>query len=143
MPNFDYKSTFHGTSAAFASDLVEGKVDVSNGGGELGQGFYVGDKLYVAKAWAKQKFDSETVVEFRMNDDDFWNFDIEALSYSEAIQQRVNIKAMGTQRSHLFGKDVVWGPIVGGPDIYCDQEKWESGKGQNHLNGRNTGRRIR
>lgn len=143
MPKFDYKSTFHGTSAEFASDLVSGKVDTSTGGGELGQGFYVGTELHVAKAWAKQKFDCETVVEFKMNEEDFWGFDIEALSLSEAIEQRESIKASGLQRSHLFGKDVVWGPIVGGPKIYCDQEKWESGKAQNHLNGHATGKRIR
>jgi uncharacterized protein YneR len=93
VPKFDYKSTFHGTSAEFASDLVSGKVDTSTGGGELGQGFYVGTELHVAKAWAKQKFDCETVVEFKMNEEDFWGFDIEALSLSEAIEQRESIKA--------------------------------------------------
>lgn len=143
MPKFDYKATFHGTSAEFASDIVNGNVDTSAGGGELGQGFYVGTELHVAKAWAKQKFNSTTVVEFRMNEEDFWDFDIEALSLLEAIEQREIIKTKGLQRSHRFGKDVVWSPIVGGPKIYCDQEKWESAKGQSHINGYATGRRIR
>jgi len=143
MPKFDYRTTFHGTSAEFANDIVNGSVDTSTGGGELGQGFYLGTELYVAKAWAKQKFNSETVVEFKMNEEDFLDFDIEALDVPEAIEHRKSIKARRLQRSYLFGKDLVWAPIVGGPKLYCDQEKWESNKGQNHLNGNDTGRRIR
>ncbi|MEY8120360.1 hypothetical protein AB9F26_19225 [Falsihalocynthiibacter sp. BN13B15] len=135
MPTFDDTSTYHGTSDVFANDLVSGSVNTTVGGGEFGQGFYLGTELHVAKAWAKQKFGTETVVEFRMKEEDFWTFEIEALDQTLAIEHREHIKSTQTQRSFTFGKDVVWGPIVGGPKLYCDQHKWESKRGQSYLNG--------
>jgi len=41
----DAIKTFHGTSDKIAEELVNGRIDVSIGGGEMGQGFYLGDKL--------------------------------------------------------------------------------------------------
>lgn len=143
LPKIDYKTTYHGTSEQFAKEIASGKIDVTAGGGELGQGFYLGTELHVAKAWAKQKFGSETVVEFVMSEDDFWNFDIEALDLLEATTIRLEIKSRGAQKSHIFNKDIVWSPIVGGPKVYCDQDKWESPKGGLHLNGSEIIRRIR
>ncbi|MFP3350015.1 hypothetical protein R0K04_01215 [Pseudoalteromonas sp. SIMBA_153] len=137
MSNFDRISTYHGTSNQFAEDLVDGKVDTSLGGGELGQGFYLGTALHVAKAWAKQMHNSESVVEFQINDDDFWSFDIESLTDVAALEYRSVIRAKGLTRSYKFSKDVVWGPIVGGPRVYSDQHKWESVNGEKFLNGNN------
>lgn len=135
MSNFDKNSTFHGTTETHADKLIEGKVDVSLGGGELGQGFYLGTALHVAKAWAVQMHKSESVVEFQFDDDEFWNFDIQGLTEIEAIGYRSNIRASGQTRNYKFNKDIVWGPIVGGPKVYSDQYKWESKNGENFLNG--------
>ncbi len=134
MNNFDDQVTYHGTSDSLAKDLLEGKVDVTLGGGELGQGFYLGTALHVAKAWAKQRHGCETVIEFRTSDENFWRFDIACLDEIEALKFRNNIKASGKQRTFRFGKDIVWAPIVGGPKVYSDQHKWESDGGQNFLN---------
>ncbi|WP_158900133.1 hypothetical protein [Burkholderia sp. L27(2015)] len=130
----DYLSTFHGTSESIAHDLRDAKVDVTVGGGELGQGFYLGTALHVAKAWAKQRHDCETVVEFRFSEDHFWTFDIHTLDRAAAIEARSDIRAFERQRTFNFGKDMVWSPIVGGPLLYCDQHKWESAGGENFLN---------
>ncbi|MEL0639414.1 hypothetical protein V6260_02205 [Pseudoalteromonas aliena] len=135
MSNFDNISTFHGTAEAHAEKIIDGKVDVSLGGGELGQGFYLGTALHVAKAWAVQMHKSESVVEFQFDDDEFWNFDIQSLNEIEAIEYRSNIRASGQTRNYKFNKDIVWGPIVGGPKVYSDQHKWESKNGENFLNG--------
>lgn len=134
MSNFDKTPTYHGTSDLFANDLLEGRVDISKGGGELGQGFYLGTALHVAKAWAKQMHDCETVIEFQIDDNDFWNFDILSLNEIEAIEHRSTIRAVGATRSFKFNKDIVWGPIVGGPKVYSDQHKWESSSGESFLN---------
>lgn len=133
MSNFDKTSTFHGTAEAHAEKLIEGKVDASLGGGELGQGFYLGTALHVAKAWALQMHKSESVVEFQF-DDDFWNFDIQGLDEIEAIEHRSIIRESKQTRTYKFNKDIVWGPIVGGPKVYADQHKWESKKGEDFLN---------
>ncbi|MEP4196146.1 MAG: hypothetical protein ABJL99_11000 [Aliishimia sp.] len=143
MPAFDDTSTFHGTSDEFAKALINGCVDTTLGGGEFGRGFYLGTELHVAKAWAKQRYDTAAVVEFRMKDEDFFNFDIEALTQTQAIEHREHIKSTQTQRSFTFGKDVAWGPIVGGPKIFCDQHKWESTAGQSYLNGSSALRILR
>lgn len=135
MSNFDKTPTYHGTSDVYANDLLEGCVDISKGGGELGQGFYLGTALHVAKAWAKQMHDSETVVEFQIDDNEFWNFEILSLNKIEAIEHRSKIRATGATRSFKFNKDIVWGPIVGGPRVYSDQHKWESLSGESFLNG--------
>ncbi|WP_157645990.1 hypothetical protein [Burkholderia ubonensis] len=137
MNNFDKTPTYHGTSDSFANDLLGGRVDVSRGGGELGQGFYLGAALHVAKAWAKQMHDCETVVDFQIDDNDFWGFDILSLNEIEAIEHRSIIRAEGKTRSFKFHKDIVWGPIVGGPKVYSDQHKWESSNGENFLNSSN------
>ena len=134
MSNFDKISTFHGTAEDHADKLIEGKVDASLGGGELGQGFYLGTALHVAKAWAVQMHKSESVVEFQFDDNEFWNFDIQDLSEIEAIEYRSNIRTNRQTRTYKFSKDIVWGPIVGGPKVYSDQQKWESKNGENFLN---------
>lgn len=131
----DYLSTFHGTTDSVATDLICGNVKTTVGGGELGQGFYLGTALHVAKAWAKQRHDCEAVVEFRISDAHFWEFDIESLDRLAAIEARTRIRAVEQQRTYLFRKDVVWAPIVGGPEVYCDQHKWESTRGESFLNG--------
>ncbi|MEI7837137.1 MAG: hypothetical protein WCK05_12120 [Planctomycetota bacterium] len=44
---------YHGTEATVVSTLlVPGKIDREQGRGELGRGFYLGNWLFVAKAWA-------------------------------------------------------------------------------------------
>ncbi|AIA73519.1 hypothetical protein FF32_01285 [Halomonas campaniensis] len=135
MSNFDRTPTYHGTSDQYASELMAGRVDTSKGGGELGQGFYLGTALHVAKAWAKQMHDCEAVVEFQIDDNDFWSFEILSLNEIETIEHRSFIRAEGKTRSFKFNKDVIWGPIVGGPKVYSDQHKWESRKGGAFLNG--------
>ncbi|EPC4056258.1 hypothetical protein ACRZPB_004661 [Vibrio parahaemolyticus] len=137
MSNFDNISTYHGTAEAHADTIIEGKVDVSLGGGELGQGFYLGTALHVAKAWAVQMHNSQTVVEFQINDNDFWGFDILSLTEIEAHEFRSIIRDRSETRTFNFSKDVVWSPIVGGPKVYSDQHKWESNKGQSFLNSDN------
>lgn len=143
MSSFDKISTYHGTAEAHADALVEGKVDSTLGGGELGQGFYLGTALHVAKAWAVQMHNSESVVEFQFDDDDFWNFDIKSLTEIEVIEYRSIIKEKSLTRTYKFSKDIVWGPIVGGPKVYSDQHKWESKSGESFLNGNKVLRRKR
>ena len=134
MSNFDSTSTYHGTSDQSAKDLIDGKVDISVGGGELGKGFYLGTALHVAKAWAMQMHGSESVVEFQIDDNDFWQFDIMSLTETEAKIHRLHIKNSRLTKTFTFSKDIVWGPIVGGPKVYADQHKWESKNGETFLN---------
>jgi hypothetical protein len=141
MSNIDRISTFHGTADDYADELVNGKVDIALGGGELGQGFYLGTALHAAKAWAVQMHNCESVVEFQFDDNDFWGFDIACLTEIEAFEYRATIKSKGLTRTYKFSKDLVWSTIVGGPKIYSDQHKWESLNGERFLNSTNVARR--
>ncbi len=49
MAPIDNVVTYHGTSVAAADEIVDGRVDVSMGGGELGRGFYLGTELLLQK----------------------------------------------------------------------------------------------
>ena len=143
MISFDNLITYHGTSESVADDLVVGNVQISRGGGELGKGFYLGTQLHVAKAWAKQMHNSQAVVEFCTFEERFFEFDIRVLDYEQAHTARDEIRAKQATRTFTFGNDVVWSPIVVGPEIYCDQQKWESQHGEGCLNSAFVMRRKR
>lgn len=135
--------TYHGTSDNFANELIAGKIEVDLGSGELGQGFYLGDMLHVAKAWAMNKYGSEAVVEVSMAEDDFYNFKVICLNHAEAKELRIEIKKLSRTKIHKLGGDIVWAPIVGGSQVYGDQHKWESTHGETFLNSNNVARRKR
>ena len=127
---------FHGTSPTIAASLATGGVDVTQGGGELGMGFYTGQYLHVAKAWAFHRHGAkqQNVVEFDVDDDDVLALDLLLLGAGEASFTRANLKRKGTTRTHVFSCDMVWSPIVGTDKIQSDQHKWESSRSESSLN---------
>lgn len=126
---------YHGTNEQALTQLEAGGIDVTRGGGELGMGFYCGDLLYRAKAWAIQRHKSKKVLVIEVDDDDFLSLDLEFLVKSNAILIRDSIKSSHTTRTYVFQKDAVWSPVVGIPVDDFDQVKWESSKAQSYLNG--------
>lgn len=131
-----YISKYHGTCTQIANDLQLGKIDHTRGGGELGQGFYLGDLLWVAKAWAHNRYGSNSAV-FKVDipDPEFNALSIELLSRTDALALRKEIKAMNATRTYTCGFDVLWSPIVGTTRIEADQYKYESKSGTDILNG--------
>lgn len=126
---------FHGSDNVAAQAIAAGRVDVSKGGGELGMGFYTGDYLWVAKSWAKNRFDdTAAVVSLEIHDDDYFALQPMLLSRTEALAERNRIKSAGTTRTHTFSVNVVWSPIVGTTRVDADQHKFESDTSQNLLN---------
>jgi hypothetical protein len=128
--------TYHGTSPAIAASLAAGGVDVTQGGGELGMGFYTGEYLHVAKAWAIHRHGArrENVVEFNVDDNQLLALDLVRLSAGQASVIRANLKRKGATRTHTFSCDMVWSPIVGTDKIQSDQHKWESSRSEASLN---------
>lgn len=135
---------YHGTSSHNAAILSRGTVDVTRGGGELGRGFYTGGFLHEAKAWAFHVSDSKqrNVVAFDTEDVEVEALDIEILDHRAASLRRFHIKQKEKTRSYLFGKDMVWAPIVGSDRVSGDQYKWESAKASDLLNGAETARTV-
>ena len=130
-------NSYHGTSNVIAVNLVKGNVDVSLGGGELGQGFYTGEHLYLAKAWAfhisgdKHK----NVVQFSTLDSEIECLSMEILDHGSASLKRNELKKYKATRTYRFGVDLIWAPIVGKDKIVGDQYKWESDPAALLLNG--------
>lgn len=114
-------------------------IDVTLGGGELGCGFYTGEYLYEAKAWAyhKSKDTSSPVVSVEVADSDFYTLRLQILDAIQAGRYRSIIRKGRYTRTYRFQCDVVWGPIVGSSRVNGDQYKWESQTAETHLNDPN------
>lgn len=136
--------TYHGTSSAVAASLVTGTVSVQTGGGEFGQGFYTGELLYLAKAWAFHRTGDRqnNVVQFTQSDTFVLNLTLHIMDKRDAAIERFRIKAKGKTRTFLFNVDMVWAPIVGGGKTCGNQCKWESVVSENLLNGSNCIRTV-
>jgi hypothetical protein len=136
--------TYHGSSKAAVSKIASGKVDVTLGGGGLGRGFYTGQYLHEAKAWAFQRSGDrqKNVVRFSTPDAQVEALAFVVLDYSAAARRRYRIKESGRTRTYLFKEDFVWAPIVGSARVSGDQFKWESKAAETLLNGTKTVRQI-
>ena len=136
--------SYHGTSTSTATDLASGKVDVTLGGGELGRGFYTGEHLHEAKAWAYHKSGDKqkNVVCFSAPDNEIEKLEFTVLDQGAASLKRYQIKRAGNTRTHLFNVDMVWAPIVGSERASGEQYKWESQKAEVLLKGTLTTKTI-
>lgn len=120
--------SYHGTSSTNAASLASGAIDVTLGGGELGRGFYTGEHLHEAKAWAFHTSGDRTsnVVKLTTHDDQVEVLDLKLVDAGTAGLVRYRIRAAGGTRTYLFGHDMIWAPIVGTEKASGDQYKWES-----------------
>jgi hypothetical protein len=135
---------YHGTSCAAAQSLAAGNVSVANGGGELGRGFYSGEHLHLAKAWAAQRHGAYkgNVVEFDLPDAQVLALNVMRIAPSTAVAFRNNIRKFGATRTFMFLCDMVWANIVGNASVVGDQCKWESTGAEAFLNGATVGRKV-
>jgi uncharacterized C2H2 Zn-finger protein len=125
---------YHGSDEKTVNDLIRGTIDVSMGGGEIGQGFYLGDMLHIAKAWAWNKHNSKAVLKVEVKDIEILNLDPLTLTYEEAVKKRAYIRSVKKERTYKFNKNIVWSPIVGTCKVRGDQFKWESEESEVFLN---------
>ena len=136
--------SYHGSSPEIVQDLLNDTISVELGGGELGQGFYTGEQLYQAKAWAKHRFNKtqKNVLELEHSDDDVFLLNIKEMNTNQANLKRSHIKKKGETRTYIFNVDMVWSPIVGTDRISSEQYKWESLTSEYLLNSIKTPKSI-
>lgn len=132
---------YHGSDENSVQNLIRGNIDVAMGGGEIGKGFYLGDMLHVAKAWAMNKHNSNSVLQVEVKENDFFSLVPLTLTYEEALKKRASIRKENKQRTYIFDRNVVWAPIVGTEKLKADQFKWESADSQNLLNSNRVDRK--
>jgi hypothetical protein len=133
---------YHGTDRKTTQKLAGGAIDVTKGGGELGEGFYCGDILWRAKQWSVLSFNNPSVLKLEVDDDEFLAQNPLMLNKSEAVAKRAEIKQAGATRSYKFNENAIWSPVVGIPSDDFNQIKWESPAAQTHLNGPKVTRSI-
>ena len=129
-------SSYHGSSPEIIKTISTKNISVNKGGGELGQGFYSGEHLHEAKAWAYQRFNKrkKNVLELEVDDNDFFSLEIKELNINQANLKRSFIKKINQTRTFHFNVDLVWSPIVGTSRVSGEQYKWESIDASNLLN---------
>jgi hypothetical protein len=126
---------FHGTNktAAAIINTAPPGVDVNLGGGELGKGFYLGDNLSLAITWAKGKYSkTASVLQFDVNNTNYAKLSLKQMNHRDVKSAWRQLRKNGTTHTHVFGFDVVFGPL--GTNSYAAQYKFESNSAESLLN---------
>lgn len=144
--NYEIDGTwYHGGALTSIQQIAASEIDTKLGGGELGQGFYVGNYGHVASAWSWQvaRDKKPTVVELKVNNSAAASLKKHELSWLRAKEHAITIAKADTRRTHVFNVDVVAAPIVG--KTFKDtptQLKWEGTKSAKFLNSSDVNKRI-
>ena len=117
---------YHGTSLAAAQALAGNppQVSVSVGGGELGQGFYTGDHVALAAAWARGRYPAWVVLEISVSVADYISLAPLVLNWSQVVNTWNQLRVSGMTHTFQFGYDVIYGPLATFP--HAGQHKFES-----------------
>ncbi|QOK91526.1 hypothetical protein HF908_08565 [Ralstonia pseudosolanacearum] len=144
--NYEIDGTwYHGGARTSIEQIAASKIDTELGGGELGQGFYVGNYGHEASAWARHVAEGKkpTVVELQVNNSRAASLKKHELSWLRAKEHAIAIAKADTRRTHIFNVDVVAAPIVG--KNFKDtptQLKWEGTKSAAFLNSSDVNKKI-
>jgi hypothetical protein len=123
-------NVYHGTSLPVATAIATTPTDVtvSKGGGELGRGFYAGDSVALAAAWAHGRYpDEPAVLEIDVPSGEYVRLSILTLKPHQVIKKWRQLQASGKTRVFTFGYDVVYAPFASYP---AWQHKFESDKSE-------------
>ena len=127
---------YHGSASKYAAVLTSKQIDVTKGGGEFGQGFYVGNNLHLVSALAWQKFqENMSIVEYEINASSLPTLRILILSKTQAKAIRYKLAKKRRKRQLYFkDNDLVIGPVVGRPFSDYSQFVFVSKDGECYIN---------
>lgn len=129
---------YHGTDDISAQQILDDNINVARGGGELGQGFYVGNLAHQAATWAYHKGrrlnTGYKVISFEIIETDFYSLHRKYLSKQEATLARQRLRKKKEQRIYKFGADAIIAPVVGKYIPNFTQIKFEGQSGENFIN---------
>jgi hypothetical protein len=118
---------YHGTSHTIADELSKNPslVSVEKGGGELGRGFYAGDHIALAAAWARGRYGGAVgVLAISIDPSAYVTLAIKTLNWHQVVNTWNQLKANGQTGTFLFGWDLVHGPLA--TLQHATQHKFES-----------------
>lgn len=136
---------YHGGALSSIQEIAANKIDTRLGGGELGQGFYIGNYGHEASAWARHVAEGRkpSVVELEVSNFEGAGLTKQELSWLRAKEHAISIAKTDTRRTHVFNVDVVAAPIVGKNFRDTpDQLKWEGKNSAVFLNSSNVNKKI-
>lgn len=136
---------YHGGALTSIQQIAASKIDTKLGGGELGQGFYVGNYGHEASAWARHVAAGKmpTVVELQVTNFGAASLKKRELSWLGAKELAILIAKSDARKTYVLNVDVVASPIVG--KNFKDtpsQLKWEGTKSATFLNSGNVDKKI-
>lgn len=117
---------YHGTSLATANGLATNPslLDVTKGGGELGQGFYTTEHVAMAIAWARGRNRQGAVLEIAVDVSAYAILSVLTLNWVQVHSTWNQLKRLRQTRTYLFGYDDVYGPLA--TYAHATQHKFES-----------------
>ena len=136
----------HGTSRAFATVLAAvppnpGTIDVTQGRGEFGRGFYT--QTSVGNAFRRGQLiygANGAVLVLTIDDQAYHGLGFKRLNLIGAQRLNAQLRGNNTQHTYTTAEDVIVGPLVFEPRI--NQQKFQSHNAQTLLNGLLTGRTV-
>ncbi|MEL4456704.1 hypothetical protein [Lutimonas vermicola] len=131
-----YDCWYHGTDRKAAKLIYKGNINVNLGVGELGQGFYMGNFLHEAKAWAFHKNGKNniqnSVIQFTIKP--FLSLKYRYIGTKRARALYKKNKINNGHRTFKFNKDLIHSKVFMVERYDFQQLKWESLKGEKTVN---------
>lgn len=129
---------YHGSDQKSIYNICNKGANISKGGGELGQGFYIGSSMWRACSWAWRKANEGkkdyNVLVYEIDDINLKNLKIVRWGRRKTLEEYKKRKKERTTETWISGNDAIWAPIVGGNIRDVMQIKFESDAGQNFIN---------
>ena len=129
---------YHGTSRAFATAMAGavavGGIDVAQGRGEFGCGFYTQDSSSnAARRGQTRHGNSSAVLSLAIDDQEYHALNVLRLTLNMAQKLNARLRANNTQDTYTTADDAIVGPLVYQPRI--EQQKFQTTNAQTLLNG--------
>lgn len=128
---------YHGTNQSSRNSIIgpPTNVDANKGGGEMGQGFYVGENMSMAISWAKGRWKKPSVLEFDVSNKLYAQLNFKQLGHNQILNDWQQFKRKGIHRTYKYGYDIVFGPLATNP--FAVQYKFETISAESLLNNSN------
>jgi hypothetical protein len=130
---------YHGTNKTSRNSIMgpPTNIETDKGGGEMGQGFYAGENMSMAIAWAKGRWKKPSVLEFEVSNKLYAQLSLKQLNHKQVLNDWQQMKRKRIHRIHKYGFDIVFGPLATNP--FAVQYKFESISAESLLNNSNIG----
>jgi hypothetical protein len=124
-----------------AGTPAAGGIDVTQGGGEFGRGFYAQDSNSNAARRGQTRYgNSSAVLSLTVDEREYHTLNVWRLTLNMAQKLNSQLRANNAQDTYTSADDAIVGPLVYQPPI--EQQKFQTTSAQTLLNGPLTQRAV-